>query len=137
MGTNKKLIVGGAIAGGLMLGAAALVIGVGLAHGESYGYEGDQSGREYARELWADGMDGTVAEATNLGETVCGKREQGFTEHTLIADSEKSFPVTIAVDVVMGGEYHFCPAYDDLHDEGSSAPDYSSTVYITRGGHHR
>lgn len=34
MNASKKLIIGGAIAGGLMLGAAGLVIGAGLAHAD-------------------------------------------------------------------------------------------------------
>lgn len=47
------LTMGGVVAGSLMLGAAGMVVGAGIAKADTYGYEGDQSG--YAalrREGW-------------------------------------------------------------------------------------
>lgn len=109
----KKMIIGGLIAGGAMLGAAGLGLGAGLAHGETYGSRGDHSEHAYAMELRVDGMVGTDIQAESAALMVCEKRGQGFSEDAVIAQTEtmRGMSAHMADDVVLGAEYHFCPQY--------------------------
>jgi hypothetical protein len=56
--TLKKVIIGGLVAGRLMLGAAGLVIAAGIAKAD--GSRGDHNAYAHAAELRADGMSGTA-----------------------------------------------------------------------------
>jgi Protein of unknown function (DUF3761) len=111
---TKRLRIGGVVAGGLMLGAAGLVIAAGVAKAD--GSRGDHNAYAYAAELRTDGMSGTADSAENLAAQVCLARTNGHTEQEAISYAETMpMPTKMAVDVVMGAEWHFCPAYDSLH----------------------
>jgi hypothetical protein len=75
----KETIIGGLSAGGLMLGAAGLVIGAGMAKADVYGCtddlqiwgdDDDHDGSAFARELWHDAVYLTPGQATELGNRV-------------------------------------------------------------------
>jgi hypothetical protein len=107
---TKRLMIGGVVAGGLMLGAAGLVIAAGVAN--AGGSRGDHNAHAYAAELRADGMSGTADSAENLAAQVCLARTNGHTEQEAISYAETMpMPTKMAVDVVMGAEWHFCPQY--------------------------
>lgn len=125
----NKLVVGGIVAGGLMLGAAGLVIGAGLAHADTYGARGDHSGYALARELEADGWIATSEQTRDMAITVCEQRAAGNSTDTVIDHWETNFAhkgvptshdqIVLAVDITLGGEWHFCPEY------GAPAPSSS------------
>jgi hypothetical protein len=111
MNDKQKLIAGGVIAGGLMLGAAALVIGAGFAHADGHDTEGtinDQNGAAFALELAHDGVIGSDVQATNLAMQVCRERAGGIPERSI----QFGYSADTTIDLVDGAEYHFCPAYE-------------------------
>jgi hypothetical protein len=114
MKDRKKLIIG-VVAGGLTVGAAALVIGAGIAKADVYGSEGDQSLTAYVSELYPDGVYLSVPQARDIAMKVCWDRQMGFPRQRMIDDGEQEYSVKFAVDSVMGAEFHFCPAYDAIH----------------------
>jgi hypothetical protein len=117
MRTNR-LGIGGVVAGGLILGAAGLVIGAGLASADTYGSKGDHNEHAYAMELRADGMAGTDIQAEGAALMVCEKRGQGFSEEAIKTQLETlhGMSVSMAGDVVEGGEWHFCPQFENEID---------------------
>jgi hypothetical protein len=119
MDSTRKLIAGGVLAAGLMVGAAALVVGAGVAHaapvgehGPFSGPSGDQSGDAY----WVDlqghtDMTGSMAEATKLGRWICTSLRSGQSEGQLISSLASGDGTTVNgfTFVVHAAEWHFCP----------------------------
>jgi hypothetical protein len=118
MNTRAALVV----AGNLMLGAAALVVGAGLAHADVYGSEGDMSVVALTKELRGDGVNQSIGDSVTLEHSVCGAQSVGYTRNNLIDRAAALYSVRAAVDGVMGSEYHFCPAYDSLHRGDNGEP---------------
>ena len=106
----KKMIIGGLVAGGLMLGAAGLVLGAGLAQ-----WKPRRPQRACLRDGAARGRDGRHRHpgAEGVALMVCEKRGQGLSEDAVIAQTEtmRGMSAHMADDVVLGAEYHFCPQY--------------------------
>jgi hypothetical protein len=111
----KKTIIGGLLPGGVMLGAAGLVVGAGLANADSYGYKGDHDANAYELELMADGAIPTNGSVADLAQKVCKERAAGYSEKELMDRLENPsathYGTKWSVDTVMGAEFHFCPEY--------------------------
>ena len=114
----RKTIIGGLVSGGLMLGA--LVPGAGIANAQLYGAEGDQNANALAAEVTAAGLYNTADQVRATAVDVCFKHAQGMTRAAEIAWYERAYSPNVAVNLVAGSEYHFCPNYDSLHmgDDG-------------------
>lgn len=77
---TKRLGIGGVVAGGLMLGAAALVIGAGLARADSSkGHEGDMSVPALIAEEAPYGANLTPEGAMRVALNICGGHAMGYT----------------------------------------------------------
>jgi hypothetical protein len=117
------------IAGGLMLGAAGLVIGAGLAHAD----DEDQIG--FVDALQRDGfVNVKVGEAVQMGESVCSMMRSGESEHQIIvALEEPPHPIasTTAIDFVVDSHVYLCDSVPD----GGYGPGTSVTAWSQRGGH--
>ncbi len=117
------------IAGGLMLGAAGLVIGAGLAHAD----DEDQIGLVDA--LQRDGfVNVNVGEAVHMGESVCSMMRSGECEHQIIVMLEEPpHPIasTTAIDFVVDSYVYLC----DSVPHGGYGPGTSVTAWSQRGGH--
>jgi hypothetical protein len=109
MNGHHKLIVGAVSAGCLMLGAAGLIVGAGIANAE--GSMGDRNTAAYVAEMEAVNMSGTLADANDLAAIVCEKRAAGASEAQMIRVAEARFSTQQATTVVLRGEFHFCPQY--------------------------
>jgi hypothetical protein len=85
----NRLIVGGLVAGGLMVGAASLVIGAGIAHADPASYGGLSA---FQRDMDANGFFNENGNAAQLavGRSVCNN----------IANGER--PLMVAVDLESG-----------------------------------
>ena len=120
MSIIRKTIIGGLVGSGLMLGAAGLVTGAGIANAEVYGAEGDQNANALSAEVAAAGLYNTADQVRATAVDVCFKHSQGMTRAAEIAWYERAYSPSVAVKFVVGSEYHFCPAYDSLHvgDDG-------------------
>lgn len=113
---TKRLGIGGVVAGGLMLGAAALVIGAGLARADSTkGHEGDMSVPALIAEEAPYGANLTPEVAMRVALNICGGHAMGYTRDQMIATTLRTSTTEYAVTAVMAAEYHFCPQYDSLH----------------------
>jgi hypothetical protein len=112
----KKTIIGGLSAGGLMLGAAGLVLGAGLARANTYGDINDHDADAYALTLDADGWLGTPSQARGMAIAVCSNRMKGASERALTDQLAKTYSTNLAVDMVDDAEFHFCPAYEMKSD---------------------
>lgn len=118
MNGPKKLIVGGVVAGGLMLTAAGLVVGAGVARADVDGgvYGGGSMGDRDAYSFWNQldgiGMTGTVADAQHLAATVCTNLVAGVSEGRLVSLAVGgTIDSGVARLAVHGAEFHFCPTY--------------------------
>jgi hypothetical protein len=93
------LTMGGVVAGGLMLGAAGLVVGAGVAKADvafPRGYEGDHSGYSFALELNYHGANQTAFQAASLGNEVCTDHLLGWTRNQLLDRMESVYSVDTA-----------------------------------------
>jgi hypothetical protein len=107
-----RVIIGGLAAGGLMFGASGVVLGAGIADADTYGYLGDQDGTAYAREMSPEGGDQTPFQARNFAVALCTGRRGGESEQALIIELQThNYSTRLAVDTVVGAEFHFCPEY--------------------------
>jgi len=117
---TKRLIVGGVIAAGLMVGGAGLVLGAGIAHAVPVGEDGafsGPSGDQSADAYWVDLSNGTnttgsVADAANIGHYICHQLLNGSSEGEIIsnmAGGDRSQVSDIRF-VVHAAEWHFCPS---------------------------
>jgi hypothetical protein len=81
---TKRLVLGGVVAGGLMLGAAGLVIGAGIAHAEP-----GSNVVAFQNDMTANGFhnDGGLQAQLRLGRYVCAEIASGYR------------PLTVAVDL--------------------------------------
>jgi hypothetical protein len=118
MNSRKKLIAGGVVAGSLMLGAAGLVVGAGLAKADvgpfrTYGYEGDHNPTSLVLEMGHVGWTMTTEQARETAYGMCGERINGTSERTLIRGLERNHTIEVSITAVSGAEYHFCPAYEE------------------------
>ncbi|MGZ4511625.1 MAG: hypothetical protein ACXVX4_09830, partial [Mycobacterium sp.] len=92
----KRTIIGGLVAGGLMVGAAGPVIGAGLAKADPefqiYGHRGDMNGYALAAEINAAGWTGeNAAGAHSLAMQICGQRLAGWHEMALIGQLDDAY----------------------------------------------
>jgi len=117
---TKKLVVGGVIAGGLMIGGAALVLGAGIAHSEpgSSIYGGGSMGDHDAYSVWnqisaySDASDVTVDTARQFAMTTCQSFAAGLSEGRIVAAMvDEGIDADDARFAVHGAAFHFCPAY--------------------------
>jgi hypothetical protein len=104
-----------------LVGAAALVIGPGVAKAETHGSMGDHDPYAFAMELATDSLSPvTVDQARSLAINVCITRSSdGVSEQDLIHAMEATKSIDLAVDTVMGAEWHFCPAYATAFNQSS------------------
>lgn len=126
---TKRLGIGGVVAGGLMLGAAALVIGAGLAKADgfaAYGDRGDHDPTALAEEMQAAGWPTeTAAQADATAINVCALRIDGTSERTLVRIWEaRQVDPHLAMATIVGAEWHFCPSMD----EPSSDPEWQNSA---------
>ena len=112
MSGTRKLVIGGVVAAAAMLLMAACVLFAGLAHASS---EGDRDASAYAAELAIAGLPAPAYSAQRLAGTICERRSEGISESAAIAYMEAPPPPIAshhqAMAIVMGAEWHFCPAY--------------------------
>jgi hypothetical protein len=125
---TKRLGIGGVIAGGLMLGAAGLVIAAGIAKADSdyplYGHEGDRDVAAFASELYPFGVYLSAPQASQVAKNICGEEAEGYTRAQEEEVTEQAhYSIGYSVYAVMGAEWHFCPQFDSLHvPSGPEAP---------------
>jgi hypothetical protein len=99
--------------------AAAMVAGVMLASPanaviSTVGSPDDYSGYNYSVELQLLGLQSTISHAVDMAQIICTDRMQGFTEGFLVRDGEAhGLTSEQAVGATIGGEYHFCHAYEN------------------------
>jgi hypothetical protein len=114
-----------------VLAGAAIATAVGLASPAHatiavIGAEGDMNPSNYAAELRYAGIyDQTIYGASQLGPKVCNARAAGYSEDAIIhGATEDNYPATAeaAVAIVMGGEFHYCPMFEDNGHGAPSAP---------------
>ncbi|MGA7055689.1 MAG: hypothetical protein WBZ37_31385 [Mycobacterium sp.] len=127
----KKTIIGGLSAGALVLGAAGQVVGAGIAKADVYGCtddlqicgnDDDHDGSAFARELWHHAVYLTPGQATELGNRVCFQRAAGVSEREVLDNMETTYSTDLSVDIVLGGERHFCFVYATAFHHPPSAP---------------
>ncbi len=120
----NKTIIGGIVAAAVGLGIA----GAGTAQANSdhpvYGREGDRDVTAYIPEMYPDGVYLSAPQALLVATRVCVQRSEGFTRDQVIEGSEQKDGASswLAIDAVMGAEFHFCPQFDSEHVPGRSAP---------------
>jgi hypothetical protein len=131
----KKLVKALAIAvgGGFVIGTASVVLGVASAHATLavIGSRGDMDPYHYRDELRYTGLyHEDVTNADSLASRVCGKRAMGYTEEQLVSslDDGPDYTAEQAVKIVTGGEYHFCPSYEDDGSIGSGSRWYGGPI---------
>ncbi|MGB8207402.1 MAG: hypothetical protein WCF69_07285 [Mycobacterium sp.] len=93
-----------------------VVIGVGIAKADVEGAEGDHDVAAFVSELYPDGVYLSAPQGLDLATRVCTNHALGITRDQMIDGDEKMYSIDLSVDVVMGAEFHFCPAYDGVHD---------------------
>lgn len=106
-GLNKKLIVGG-LAGGLMLGAAGLIIGAGVAKADVAGSNPNLS---FLTELRGDGFYVySPTEALGNGYWVCGLMRQGASSFSVenLVEHQFGWSSDSAVDFVVDAQFTLC-----------------------------
>jgi hypothetical protein len=106
-----------------LLAAGALgVAAVGVASSANakpatIGSQGDHDPYNYRDELWYTGLHHEEAtNAQSLASRVCGKRAMGYNEDQLVSGligPDPLYTTEQAIEIVLGGEYHFCPPYED------------------------
>jgi len=127
--TMRKFILGG-------FAAATVALGVGLASPASatmatIGERGDYNPYNYRDELRYTGLNHEdVYNASSLGPRVCVRRQMGYTEEQLVSslDDGPDYTAEQAVEIVMGGEYHFCPSYMDDGSIGTGSRWYGGPI---------
>jgi hypothetical protein len=116
----KKKILGGIVAAAA-LGLAVAAPGTANASWFGYGTEGDHSGAAYHAQLVEDAgtTTGSPSKAADLAVGICQMRT-GHSRNDMLRLLEPTYGSKAAIAVVMGAEYHFCPAHDAHHqqDEG-------------------
>jgi hypothetical protein len=112
-GRIKKLVVGGLVAGGLMLGAAGPVIAAGVAKADVAGSNPQLS---LLLELRGDGFDISEPYASrliNLGHETCAYLEAGASRTSIENDLERReagyWTENNAIDFVVGTQFQLCP----------------------------
>jgi len=132
MSTMKGVLAGTLIAAGMAVGVR--LAGPASATMSTIGDPDDYSGYNYAAELHFVGIPASAAQARSFALTICQKRAEGYSEDQLL-DALESPPGPTAtseqaVEMVLGGEYHSCHAYE--HDgsigRGSGPSSPSQTV---------
>ena len=101
------------------------------AHADTYGYRGDGDPFAFRDELFAEGLyHEDVGNALSLGQRVCAARRGGFTEEQVVSslDNYDEYTAGQAVEIVMGGEWHFCPRYYDDGTIGSGGRWYGPPI---------
>lgn len=136
---TKRLVIGGAVAGGSMLLAAGLVIGAGIAKADTnlptYGTQGDQNPYLLVAELRAVGWDtATPAGVESEAWHVCALRASGTSRRALIDLYETKYSSSVSIQMEMGAEWHFCPAYDSVQTPVPTGPD-TTVGYVHTAGH--
>ena len=119
VGARCRVVIGGLVTGGLMLGVAGLVIGAGVARADVYGTRATTTPtRSRQSSPQTAGLARTQSRATAID--VCFKHAQGWSRDQQIDQLEQAFSSKLAIDFVMGSEFHFCPAFDSPHvgDDG-------------------
>jgi hypothetical protein len=114
----KKILaaagIGAALAVGPLLGIGTASADTSTAYYPS-GSKGDQSAVGYDNDLVAEGIPGSVSQASGLGATVCGNLRAGHSEETLVATVAQTPGLNPTVNqakvVVWSAEWHFCPSY--------------------------
>jgi hypothetical protein len=101
---SKKLIAGGVIAGGLMVGAAALVIGVGIAHADVL--DGVDTSA-YQAAIKRDGYE-PGQRAVDIGEGICAHLFLGETPRQLIAELSTGQDSQMAAVFVTDASRYLC-----------------------------
>jgi len=118
----RNKIIGGLVGVGLILSAAGLGTGAGIATAEVYGAEGDQNVNALAAEVAAAGLVSNADQTRATAVDVCFKHAQGMTRDSEITWLEQAYSPSVAVNFVVGSEFHFCPAYDSLHMGDNGGP---------------
>ena len=111
----RKFIIGGIAAAALALGVA----GAGTASATTAYYpsgtKGDQSAVGYYNDVVAEGIPGSVSQASGLGGAVCEQLRAGASEDALISTVMETpgYNTTRnqAKVTVWSAEWHFCPSY--------------------------
>jgi hypothetical protein len=111
-------IKAGLAALGIVGAMAAGVLGAGQAKADSdefraYGDKGDMNGYALAAELNYVGFGVTGGQATGIAYGVCSRRIDGVSSSDLEDQWIAQHDVRIAVAVVRGSEWHFCPLLDE------------------------
>lgn len=86
---TKRLGIGGVVAGGLMLGAAGLVIAAGIAKGDSY---------DFVADVRIEGFQNASGNITLLdqGLWACSQLDAGYTGNAVVRAYESTNPMTDA-----------------------------------------
>jgi hypothetical protein len=79
---------------------------------------GDHDATAYARELNAVGFTYSPSDVVYLASTVCHQRSTGLSEQDIIG-APRGRGVQMALAMVLGAEFHFCPAYATSYNKGS------------------
>jgi hypothetical protein len=112
----KKSTAKNILAGGL-LAAGVAVVGAVTAHADDpyYPFSGPKGDHD-ASAYWVDispMLTGTVQDAGNLAQTICGDLNQGISAGDVIAAAAHGDQYGVSEDtfVVDAAEWHFCPEY--------------------------
>jgi hypothetical protein len=116
----------------IMVIGLLMVAGIGLAapaSASNNGYQGDRDAYAFTQDLREGNprdpdnvtYTGTVAHAQQMANTICDWRAKGFSQSALsdgyvwqwLGDPQPTAdnPDGLAIAVVYGAEWHFCPAY--------------------------
>jgi hypothetical protein len=107
-----------AIVGALAAAVAAVgfaTASAGTAKADVYGHEGDMNPVAFAMELRPDNWVMTPTQARLNAGNICGQHTMGYTRRQLMDEFEVNYSIDMSVDLVMGADFHFCPAYDSLN----------------------
>jgi hypothetical protein len=114
---TKRLVVGGAVAGSLMLGAAGLVIGagIGIVKGDTFypsGNKGDMSVSEVRYDVSTVNSRYATTMPDDMPQVTCGALRRGASEASIASMGTSSgIPADVVRILVFSSEWHFCPEY--------------------------
>jgi hypothetical protein len=130
----KKTLIGG-------IAVTLATLGITLAapasaDAQTYGYQGDHNAYALALEMSTVNWQQSPVQARQTAIQFCGDHYAGWSRNDILRNLEPRYDTSVAVWTVMGAEYHFCPAYDSLHqqDEGGPVDAYHPYVPQDSGG---
>lgn len=106
---NKKLVIGGLIAGGLMVGVAGLILGAGLAKAEPMTVDG-----HYLLNMHMGKVPGSDAQLVALGHTACVELGYGLSPYQVgqyLTQMDLQLSMMDTADVVGTATVTYCPQF--------------------------